>query len=260
MESGIEAIRLSKFYGAIPAVRDVSLTVRPGQILGLLGPNGSGKSTTVSMLTGLRQPSSGHILFDRFRIDDQLPAYKARLGYVPEEAQLYPFLSGREQLELVGRLRRLPRALLARKVSSLLECFGLSAPADAAISSYSKGMRQKIVVIAALLHDPDVLILDEPESGLDLAASLTLRHLIPLLAAQGKAVLYSSHVLDYVERLCEQVVVLNHGRVIAHGPVSTLRAVADSDASLEELVTNMVTSVDPGATAADIAAVVRARA
>jgi ABC-2 type transport system ATP-binding protein len=212
------------------------------------------------MLTGLREPSTGHVRFDDHDIDDDLPAYKARVGYVPEESQLYTFLSGREQLELVGRLRRLPADWRSRKIASLLDLFGLAGAADQPISGYSKGMRQKILLVSALLHDPDVLILDEPESGLDLAASLVLRHLLPLLAARGKMILYSSHVLDYVERLCPEVVVLHRGNIVAEGPVAQLRAMMQRESSLEDVITQLVTTVDPERTARDIADVVGRRA
>ncbi|MGE4053486.1 MAG: ABC transporter ATP-binding protein, partial [Vicinamibacterales bacterium] len=171
----LEARRLTKYYAAIPAVRDISFTVAQGSILGLLGPNGSGKSTTVSILTGLREPSMGDVRFDGAVVADDLIAYKARVGVVPEEPHLYSFLSGREHLELVGRLRRLPGDLLIRKIGALLDLFGLAGAADQPMSGYSKGMRQKVLIIAALLHDPELLILDEPESGLDLTAGLVLR-------------------------------------------------------------------------------------
>ena len=179
MQAGLDARHLTKYYAGISAVGQLSLTLAPGQILGLLGPNGSGKSTTVAMLTGLREPSLGQILFDGRDIADHLTEYKARVGYVPEEAHLYSFLSGREHLELVGRLRRLPADLRTRKIAALMELFGLTGAAEQPISGYSKGMRQKVLLASALLHDPDLLILDEPESGLDFAASLVLRHLIP---------------------------------------------------------------------------------
>jgi ABC-2 type transport system ATP-binding protein len=256
MQARLEARHLTKYYAAIPAIRDVSVTLDPGTILGLLGPNGSGKSTTVSLLTGLREPSAGQILFDGHNITDHLVEYKARVGYVPEEAHLYSFLSGREQLELIGRLRRLPTGLRTRKIEALLDLFGLTGAADQAISGYSKGMRQKILIISALLHDPDLLILDEPESGLDLAASLVLRHLIPILAGRGKMILYSSHVLDYVERLCADVIVLHRGQVVAEGPVKQLRAMMQSESSLEDIIAQLVTTVDPAGTARDIADVV----
>jgi ABC-2 type transport system ATP-binding protein len=256
MQDGLDARRLTRFYAGIPAIRDVSLALGRGQILGLLGPNGSGKSTTVSLVTGLREPSSGQILFDGRNISDNLVEYKARVGYVPEEAHLYSFLSGHEQLDLVGRLRRLPAALRSRKIASLLELFGMTSAADQPISAYSKGMRQKILIISALLHDPDLLVLDEPESGLDLTASLMLRHLIPILAARGKMILYSSHVLDYVERLCDRVIVLHRGRVVAEGPVQHVRTMMARESSLEEVVAQLVTTIDPRGTACDIADIV----
>src|SRR5471030_1129641 len=253
MQARLEARHLTKYYASVPAIRNVSFSVEPGAILGLLGPNGSGKSTTVSLLTGLREPSAGQIWFDGHNIADRLVEYKARVGYVPEEAHLYTFLSGREHLELIGHLRRLPEQLLTRKISPLLELFGLTHAADQPISAYSKGMKQKVLLIAALLHDPDLLILDEPESGLDLTAGLMLRHLIPILAARGKAILYSSHVLDNVERLCANVVVLHRGRIVAEGPVSELRAMTQRNASLEDVIAQLVSTVDPARTAGEIA-------
>jgi len=256
MQATLEARHLTKYYAAIPAIRDVSFALTPGSILGLLGPNGSGKSTTISLLTGLREPSLGQILFDGHNITDQLVEYKSRVGYVPEDAHLYTFLSGREQLDLVGRLRRLPSALRISKIGTLLDLFGLTGAADQPISGYSKGMRQKILLVSALLHDPDLLILDEPESGLDLSASLMLRHLMPMLAARGKVIVYSSHILDYVERLCADVVVLHRGRIVAAAPVKHLRAMMQRESSLEDIVAQLVTTIDPEGTARDIAEVV----
>jgi ABC-2 type transport system ATP-binding protein len=251
----LDVRHLTKFYSAVAAVRDVSFTVDAGAILGLLGPNGSGKSTTVSILTGLRDPSAGEVWFQGVNIGNRLPEYKARVGYVPEEAHLYSFLSGREHLQLVGRLRRMPDRLLATKISTLLELFGLTNAGDQPMSGYSKGMRQKILIIAALMHDPDVLILDEPESGLDLTAGLVLRHLIPVLAARGKTIVYSSHLLDRVEQLCAVVVVLHRGRIVAQGPVVQLRAMMQSSSSLEDVVAELVTTSDPERIARDVAEV-----
>jgi ABC-2 type transport system ATP-binding protein len=259
MQAGLDARRLTKYYAAIPAIRDLSLTLEPGMVVGLLGPNGSGKSTTVAMLAGLREPSSGQILFDGHDIADDRVAYKARVGYVPEEAQLYSFLSGREQLELIGRLRRLAPDRRTQKITALLELLGLSSAADQPISGYSKGMRQKVLIASALLHDPDLLILDEPESGLDITASLMLRHLISILASRGKMILYSSHVLDYVERLCADVIVLNRGKVVAAGPVAELRSTLQSEASFEGLIAQLVTTIDPEQTARHIADVIDQR-
>jgi ABC-2 type transport system ATP-binding protein len=248
----LEARHLTKYFSAIPAIRDVSFTVPPGTILGLLGPNGSGKSTTVSILTGLREPSAGQVWFNGINVADRLVEYKARVGYVPEDPHIYSFLSGREHLDLVGRLRRLPGSLRAHKIATLLDLFGISA-ADQPMSAYSKGMKQKVLIIAALLHDPDLLILDEPESGLDLTAGLVLRHLVAILAARGKTILYSSHLLDNVERLCAGVVVLHRGTIVAEGPVTQLRAMMHSSSSLEDVIAQLITTTDPEGTARDIA-------
>jgi ABC-2 type transport system ATP-binding protein len=249
----LEARHLTKYFSAIPAIRDVSFTVAPGTILGLLGPNGSGKSTTVSILTGLREPSSGQVWFDGINVAEHLSEYKARIGYVPEDPHIYSFLSGREHLDLVGRLRRLPGRLRAHKIATLLDLFGMSSAADQPMSKYSKGMKQKVLIIAALLHDPDLLILDEPESGLDLTAGLVLRHLIAILAARGKTILYSSHILDHVECLCAAVVVLHRGSIVAEGPVKELRAMMQSSSSLEDVIAQLITTADPEGTARDIA-------
>ena len=249
----LEARHLTKYFSAIPAIRDVSFTVPPGTILGLLGPNGSGKSTTVSILTGLREPSAGQVWFNGINVADRLVEYKARVGYVPEDPHIYTFLSGREHLDLVGRLRRLPGSLRAHKIATLLDLFGMSGAADQPMSAYSKGMKQKVLIIAALLHDPDLLILDEPESGLDLTAGLVLRHLIAILAGRGKTILYSSHLLDNVERLCAGVVVLHRGAIVAEGPVTQLRAMMQSSSSLEDVIAQLITTTDPEGTARDIA-------
>jgi ABC-2 type transport system ATP-binding protein len=172
---------------------------------------------------------------------------------VPEDPHIYTFLSGREHLDLVGRLRRLPGSLRAHKIATLLDLFGMSGAADQPMSAYSKGMKQKVLIIAALLHDPDLLILDEPESGLDLTAGLVLRHLIAILAARGKTILYSSHLLDNVERLCAGVVVLHRGTIVAEGPVTQLRAMMQSSSSLEDVIAQLITTTDPEGTARDIA-------
>jgi ABC-2 type transport system ATP-binding protein len=251
----LEARHLTKYYSAVAAIRDVSFTLGRGTILGLLGPNGSGKSTTVSILTGLRELSAGQVWLNGVNIADRLVEYKAQVGYVPEEAHLYSFLSGREHLELVGRLHRIPERLLTHKIGTLLELFGMASATDQSMSGYSKGMKQKVLIAGALLHDPDVLILDEPESGLDLTAGLILRHLLPVLAARGKMIVYSSHLLDRVERLCATVVVLHRGGIVAQGPVPQLRAMMQMNSSLEDLVAELVTTTDPEGTARDIAEV-----
>jgi ABC-2 type transport system ATP-binding protein len=251
----LEARRLVKRFHGHAVVDRVSLAVNRGEVVGYLGPNGSGKTTTTRLLTGLLEPTSGDVLFDGRETRFDPLEFRRRLGYVPEEPHLYPFLSGRDYLELVGRLRGLPAAAMERKIGALLQLFGLSDAAEQAIASYSKGMKQKVLVIAALLHDPDVLILDEPDSGLDVTAALVMRHLVGNLAARGKAILYTSHILDVVERLCTRVVVLHEGRVVADDSVTQLRALLASS-SLEQVFAHLVLRSDPERVARDIADVV----
>jgi ABC-2 type transport system ATP-binding protein len=223
----LEICRLSKRFNGIPAVDDVSFVVRPGEILGYVGPNGAGKSTTVKMIIGLLEPSEGRVLWGGRSIIEDLPGFQRRLGYVPEEPNLYPFLSGWEYLQLAGRLRGIRRAELAMKIRGFLQLFSLWEDRDAAVSSYSKGMRQKILLSAALLHNPDVLILDEPLSGLDVNTMVAVRELLQGLAEQGKTILYSSHVLEVVERVCARVLILRKGRVLADDSIRHLREVTE---------------------------------
>ncbi|HUB79219.1 MAG TPA: ADOP family duplicated permease [Bryobacteraceae bacterium] len=219
----LEVRSLTKYYGHAAAVRGVSFTIRPGEILGLLGPNGAGKSTTVKMLTGLLEPSEGRIFYQGRSVHDDFTAFQRRLGYVPEEAHLYPHLTGREYLQLTGRLRGMRRPVLDRKMDEFLRAFGLREDQHAPLSSYSKGMRQKILLSAALLDDPEILVLDEPFSGLDVTSALMLRTLLRSLAARGKIVLYSSHVLEVVEKVCSDVVILRNGEVAAYDSIEHLR-------------------------------------
>ena len=239
----LEARKLTKYYSAIPAIRDVSFTVAPGAILGLLGPNGSGKSTTVSILTGLLEASGGRVCFEGVDIRDRLLDYKARIGYVPEEAHLYTYLTGPEYLSLVGRLRSLPEPALGRKISAFLDIFGLTDDRHAPMSAYSKGMRQKILISAALLHDPQIIVFDEPDSGLDITFSLVLRSLVQALAGEGRIVIYSSHVLEVVEQVATEVLILHDGRVAAHGSVAELRGMM-SLPSLVQVFRRLVVETD----------------
>jgi ABC-2 type transport system ATP-binding protein len=219
----LEVCGLTKRFNGIPAVEDVSFTLRPGEILGYVGPNGAGKSTTVKMIIGLLEPSEGQVRFQGRSVLDDLTGFQARIGYVPEEPHLYPHLSGREYLELVGRLRGLPRPILESKIDEFLRLFSLWDDRHCFVSAYSKGMRQKILLSAALLHNPDLLILDEPLSGLDVTTALVLRELVEGLAARGRMILYSSHVLDVLEKVCSRVLILCKGRVAAHDSIEHLR-------------------------------------
>ena len=240
----LEARSLTKYYNHTPAVRQVSFTVRPGEILGYLGPNGAGKSTTVKMLTGLIEPSEGQIFYRGRSVYEDFTAFQRRIGYVPEEAHLYPHLSGREYLQLMGRLRGMPRRVLEPKMDEFLRAFALWDDRHAPLSAYSKGMRQKILLSAALLHDPDILILDEPFSGLDVTSALMLRTLLRALADRGKIILYSSHVLEVVEKICSTVLILRNGEVVAYDSIERLRELM-SQPSLEGVFAQL-TQVDDG--------------
>jgi ABC-2 type transport system ATP-binding protein len=253
----LEARSLTKYYSAVPAVRDLSFTLAPGGILGVLGPNGSGKSTTVSILTGLLEPSGGSVLLRGQPIRDDLLAYKARLGYVPEEAVLYTYLTGPEYLSLVGGLRGIDGRRLHDKIDGFLTLFGLKDDMHAPMSAYSKGMRQKILIAAALIHDPEIIILDEPNSGLDVTTSLVLRRLVQRLAAAGRMVVYSSHVLEIVEQVATDVLILHDGHVVAHDSVGRLRELMKMS-SLEEVFRNLVIAADLDGVAADLVSVMRA--
>lgn len=252
----LEARRLTKYYGAVRAVTDISFHIEPGEIVGCLGPNGSGKSTTVKMLTGLLEPTRGEVFFSREPIKRNIAAYKSRLGYVPEEPNMYPYLSGQEYLELVGTLRRIAPKELAKKTGALLDLFELRGHRHSALSSYSKGMRQKILIIAALLHDPDILIFDEPLSGLDVTSALIFRELMESLARQGKTILYCSHVIEVVEKICSRVLIIYRGQVVAHNSVEKLRQIM-SLPSLERVFSELVQQRDAEKTAADIVRVMK---
>ncbi|MBS1858746.1 MAG: ABC transporter ATP-binding protein [Acidobacteria bacterium] len=253
----LEVRVLTKLYTGVPAVDRVSFAIHPGEILGYLGPNGAGKSTTVKMLTGLLEPTSGHILFHGDDVRRDLKSFQRRIGYVPEEPHLYPHLSGREYLQLCGRLRGMPRLTLERKMDELLRLVGLWEDRHSPLASYSKGMRQKILLMAALLHDPELLILDEPFSGLDVNASMILRSLLGSLAGHGKMILYSSHVLEVVEKVCHTVLILRKGQVVAHDSVAHLRELM-SKSTLEGVFAQLTQPEDTDSIARRILDVVAA--
>jgi ABC-2 type transport system ATP-binding protein len=253
----LELRNVSKRFSGIPAVDDVSFSARVGEITGYLGPNGSGKSTTMKMITGLLEASDGKILFDGHPIHNDLLGFKRRMGYVPEEPYLYSHLSGLEYLTMVGQLRNLAAQPTADRIDGLLRLLSLHGDRHAAISSYSKGMRQKVLLSAALLHNPDLLLLDEPFSGLDVGTGLVLRSLIQELAARGKVVLFSSHELETVERVCSHVVILHHGKVVADDSIEHLRTLM-AVPTLEGIFAQLAVEQDTTAISREIADLIRA--
>ena len=256
----LEVRDLTKRYAGFPVVDHVSFIIHRSEILGYLGPNGAGKSTTVKIIIGLLEPTAGEITLDGHDIRKDAEARKAflrRIGYVPEEPHLYQHLSGREYLQLVGRLRGLSGRILEPKMDQLFRLIGLWEDRHSALAGYSKGMRQKILLMAAILHDPEVLILDEPFSGLDVNAAMVLRSLLRAFAERGKMVLYSSHVLEVVEKVCDKVLIISKGRVVAHDSVARLRELNEKS-SLEDVFTGLTQTEDADSVAKRMLEVVAA--
>jgi ABC-2 type transport system ATP-binding protein len=238
---GIHVEDLKFGYGGEEVLHGLSFDIRSGQVTGLLGPNGAGKSTTLKIVTGILELRSGRGSIEGFQLPSQSIEVKKRLGYVPESAELYESLSALEFLELCGRLHEIEEPVLQNRIGVLLENFGLSGQRRNRLGSYSKGMRQKILLSAALLHDPSVLILDEPLTGLDVESAMLTKDLLASLAARGKTVLYSSHVLDVVERFCDRVLIIDHGTIVADGSPDDLKA-KTREASLEGVVRDLTHS------------------
>jgi ABC-2 type transport system ATP-binding protein len=252
----LELQHLWRSYRGIPAVRDVSFRVGAGEIVGFLGPNGAGKSTTVKIITGMLRPNRGRVLFQGQEIHANLTAWRASFGYIPEEAHLYAWMSAMEYLQLVGRLREMPEGKIEEKAEALLRLLGLESWRHSPMTVYSKGMRQRVLMAAALLHDPKVLILDEPLSGLDVLSSRLFRDLLQELAAAGKAVLYISHVLEIVEQLCDRVVVIAEGQVLADAAPAELTELTRLP-SLERVFAQLVRQQDTRAAAKEMVEAMR---
>lgn len=243
MTLAVEGLHLR--YGEKVAVHKVSFRVERGQVLGLLGPNGAGKSTTLKAVVGLKRPTRGTItLAGVDAVADPVGA-RRKLGYLPELPALYEALTPREHLLLFGRLHGLDDALVLRRIEALLELLKIREVIDAPISTFSKGMRQKVLISAALLHDPEVVIFDEPLSGLDAETAGLVKALLQEMKRREKAVIYTSHILDVVERVADSMVVLHQGRVVASGDLAALRARAGSDADLDQVFRILTSAEDP---------------
>jgi ABC-2 type transport system ATP-binding protein len=252
----LELQGLCKSFRGIPAVENVSFKVAPGEIVGFLGPNGAGKSTTVKIITGMLRSNDGRVLFEGRDIREDMVAFRAAFGYVPEEAYLYSYLSGLEYLQLVGRLRGLGEPLIEAKATRLLKLLHLESWQYSPISSYSKGMRQRVLIAAALLHDPKLLIFDEPLSGLDVVSARLFKDLLELLATQGKAIIYISHALEVVEQVCNRVIVIAKGRILADARPSDLTKLM-SLPNLESVFAQLVQQQDTRSIAQEMVEVMR---
>jgi ABC-2 type transport system ATP-binding protein len=239
----LELKKITKKYTAIPAVNKVSFTVRPTEILGYLGPNGAGKTTTLNMLAGLLEPTDGEIYFQSKNINDNIYEYKKKIGYVPEQSEIYPHLSAYDYLLMVGRLRLIPERILNEKIEQFMKLFSLSMEMHSSIASYSKGMIQKVLISSALLHNPDILLLDEPLGGLDVTTGLIIKDLVQRLAKEGKIIVYSSHILEVVEKICSRVIIIHKGCIVADDSVENLRDLMKLP-SLEDIFNQLVVQED----------------
>ena len=230
----IEAIGLRKVYGQLVAVQDVNLQVRAGEIMGFLGPNGAGKTTTIKILTGLLAPTAGTARICGFNIQVQPLQAKACIGYVPDTPNLYGKLNAWEFLRFMGRLYRVPKAQVEQRAAELLKMFDLEDAAGDLLEGYSHGMQQKMALAGALVHNPQVLFLDEPTVGLDPKSARLIKSLLRQIADRGATVFFSTHILEIAERMCDRVAIINKGEIIAVGTMDELRA-GGASGSLEDI-------------------------
>lgn len=227
----IEIRDLTKKYGEFTAVDSLHLTARPGEIFGFLGPNGAGKTTTIRIVSGLSLPTSGSVLVNGIDVVAEPVRAKAAMGYVPDRPYLYEKLTGRELLHFVADLYRKPWSVCEPRAVELLTYFGLGDWIDARIENLSHGMKQKLVIVSALVHDPAVLVIDEPMVGLDALAQRQVKLLFRRLASEGKTVLLTTHTLSVAEAVCDRIAIINRGRIVAEGTTAELK----KDSALEDV-------------------------
>jgi ABC-2 type transport system ATP-binding protein len=246
----IRVNQLSKKYGVKKAVDDVSFIVNAGEVFGYLGPNGAGKSTTIKILTGLLKPDSGSIIINGIDVLTDPVSAKKQFGYVPESGALYEKLTPFEYLQMIARLHKMPETSISHKIYELLDLFQMTANGNQRMASFSKGMKQRIVIVASLIHNPDVLFFDEPLNGLDANAVLLVKQLVRNFAEQGKTVFYSSHILDVVEKICDRVAIIDKGKIIAEGKVKDLESMTQQS-SLELVFKELTQTQDMQLAAAE---------
>ena len=249
----IETAHLVKRYGDKTAVNDVSFEVYGGEIFGFLGPNGAGKTTTIKMIVGLLQPSSGTVKVAGYDVQRQPLQAKAACGYVPDTPNLYSKLTGRELFRFVGDLYEMDRQHVERRGGELLRLFELEQAGDDPIDSYSHGMQQKAALACALIHDPRVLVLDEPTVGLDPRSARLIKDMLRQMAERGAAVFLSTHILEIAERMCDRIGIIDKGELIAAGSMDELRTLGKGETSLEDIFLTLT----GGAEYAEIAEVLK---
>ncbi|MCD6064812.1 MAG: transporter ATP-binding protein [Flavipsychrobacter sp.] len=252
MEPVITIHNLSKNYGTKQVLKDVNLEIFPGQIIGYIGPNGAGKSTTVKILTGVIQDYEGEVTVAGMNLRDNILDIKKMIGYVPELAELYDLLTPREYLTFIGKLYHLPDPVIESRSEKMLDSFGLLPNIDQRMDSFSKGMRQKVLITAGLLHNPSIVILDEPLSGLDANAVLLVKELLQVLKQEGKTIFYCSHMMDVVEKVSDRIVLIDKGEIVANGTISELRM--ETGDSLEQIFAKLTSADNAGRKADEFAA------
>lgn len=246
---------ISKKYGDKVVLDNINFDIFNGQIIGYIGPNGAGKSTTVKILTGIIQDYEGIVLYKGVDIREDIIALKKRIGYAPEVAELYDLLSPREYLNFVGSLYQLPTNIIKDRSENILKSLGLLEQIDQRMDTFSKGMRQKVLLTSSILHNPEILILDEPMSGLDANAIIVLKELIQAFKLEGKTIFYCSHMMDVVEKVSDKIILLNKGCIVANDTIENLRE--HNNASLENIFASLTTSDNLSATAQNIIDAIR---
>lgn len=226
---------LAKHYGDFPAVQPLTLAVRRGEVFGFLGPNGAGKTTTIRMMMGILVPSAGRVLVDGLDCQAEAAQVKRHVGYLPDNPIFYDFLRGREILQFVAEMHGMPRKAAVERAGQMLQEFGLLDVSEEFAVNYSMGMKKKLGLACALVHDPAVLILDEPINGLDPRAAREVQDRLIASAAAGKTIFVSTHLLDMAQRMCNRVAIINRGALVATGSLEELRGASSDNSTLEEL-------------------------
>ncbi len=251
----IQISDLRKSYGSKQVLKGINIDIYPGQVIGYIGPNGAGKSTTVKVLTGLINDFEGQVLINGIDIQQDPLTVKSQIGYVPENAELYDVLTPLEYLDFVGKLYGMEEVLIEQRTLQLLKAFGLETQANNRMDTFSKGMRQKILLISGIIHNPQIIILDEPLSGLDANAVITVKELISLLAKEGKTIFYCSHMMDVVEKVSDRIMLISEGNIIADGTFEQLKT--NQSDSLEQIFSKLTGKENGNMEASNIISAIR---
>ena len=238
MTSVISTQGLTKKYQKATVLKNINLEIQPGEVIGYIGPNGAGKSTTIKIMTGIIPEFEGEVNVLGFDVRTQALEAKRKIGYIPENAALYEVLTPLEYLSFVGQLYQLEQSIISSRAKELLNLFDLAKQMEMRMTTFSKGMKQKVLLIAGMLHNPDILFLDEPLSGLDANAVILVKEILVQLKKSGKTIFYSSHIMDVVEKISDRIIIINKGEIIANGSFTELNTAAQQG-SLEDIFTQL---------------------